>query len=233
MKKRVVTLLLGVLMLLSMAVDRAEASTILRVFSQNYTASGTLDCFDPFNCQNTFNHQTNSAPGVGDSIGVFPGDRISVSGTGNIGLSSGSLGSSVNAFGVSASGSASATMEFNVNTAAEISVNCMSQAGTNGPNGPASFKDATTSQVLLSCLSRGFLDQSVNSGTFSLNPTDTYVLSTSAATATPDSVTATINFSGDFLITTPEPSMFGLLGMALMALGLVRKRLVKERQAIR
>ena len=41
MKKRVVTLLLGVLMLLSMAVDRAEASTIMTVSVVATSSSGT------------------------------------------------------------------------------------------------------------------------------------------------------------------------------------------------
>jgi len=197
MKKSVFTLVLGVLTLLSVMVDRAEASTIMTVSVVDTSSSGT-----------GFNSVSLSPPLVDPA--------------------SGSLASSAGGFG--GTGFASATVQFGVSAATDIVLNCTAPGLGSVSSAFASLLDVTTGQFLFQCpVSNPPNPFPIpnNSGTVPLNTTDTYRLNTNA-TGGPlpeDFVRASLNFSGDFSIETPEPSTLWLLGMALIALGLVRKRL--------
>jgi hypothetical protein len=105
-----------------------------------------------------------------------------------------------------------------------ISLNCAT-AG----QGDARISDVTTGQFGFGCgsslLFGPFSDS--KSGTFLLNPGDTYEIDTH--TGSFDGGDANISFQGDFTLNLviPEPSTFCLLGIALISLSLVHKRLQK------
>jgi hypothetical protein len=127
-------------------------------------------------------------------------------------------------------------VQFGVSAATDMVLNCTAPGVVSVSSAAfASLLDVTTSQFLFRCpVSNPPNPFPIpnNSGTVSLNTTDTYRLNTNA-TGGPlpeDFARASLNFSGDFSIETPEPSTFCLLGMALMALGLVRKRLEKGKE---
>jgi hypothetical protein len=166
-------------------------------------------------------------------------DSISVFATGKTDLSTGRLFSQVRTFSTGAPaefaglqlGEAVATMEFSVNpsfSAAEISLNCNLSNENHGALSLASLTDVTTSQSLFQCVLNhigNISDDSLqDSATVFLNTRDTYVLNTFSSINNPDIGSANLTFH---LTPVPEPSTFCLLGMDLIALGLVRKRLEK------
>jgi hypothetical protein len=247
-KKRVFKLLLGVFPLLSMIpVDRAEASTTVTLLSQNYTGSATICNADSSQCDSTGNLQTSSPPVRGDAAVPNPTGTISVeflsSGgsipPGGTDLSSGFIFSAVSVdlsqqkvfdFPGFVLGITVATMEFSVNTASEISLSC------NILRGLADLADVTTSQSLFVCFSPpDDLHGQIDSGTASLNTRDTYLLTALAIANSFAGAADQLIFQVMPEMPAPEPATFRLLGMALISLGLVRKRLEKgkERQAIR
>ena len=219
--KKTIFWLLGVFTLLSMIlVDRAEAFTILNV---NPTFSGSTGALSGERCS------LQGSTSVGCSVGN-PGD---LSGFASFGAS-GSFSQNGIQFSSSAlffNGSAFASTNAQLGAFGDpivISLSCQTS-----DQGSASLFDVTTSLFLFGCSSGPFppLTDS-NSGTVLLNLGHTYAISTSAGSFDPGF--ATISFQGDFSVVTPEPSTFCLLGMALIALGLVSRRFEKgkERQAI-
>src|SRR5262249_3899741 len=115
---KVFTLLIGVLTLLSLVVDRAEAATVLHSFQIDSTVSGSAA-----------NSYSVSPPDVTPGSGFF----FSTAGSGLM------------------SGSAILQMQFTVNAATDIDLNCFAGAGGAAGAAVARLTDLTTSQFLFQC----------------------------------------------------------------------------------
>jgi hypothetical protein len=148
------------------------------------------------------------------------------SSSGGIGNLTSSIGSTPSA-GVYPSGIATASIGFRVDAPVEVNVGC-SGSPSMFTTSIASFTGSSEGNLLRCTFDTHF-------GTFLLNPTDTYTISTFTQAQDIDGAFASIGLGGDFIVFTPEPSTFWRLGLALISLGLVRNRLEKgkERQAIR
>lgn len=160
-----------------------------------------------------------------------PSTDASGSGFNSISLSSPLVnpgsGSLISSTGLLPFGSADLSLPFVVTAPVDIVLNCSAFADAIFASSDVTFQDVTTPQFLPLCVSNS-IGLGTNSVTLSLKPTDFYILGAGALGGPSDEGTAFLNFSGDFsVLFLPEPSTFCLLGVPLIALGLIRKRLEK------